>query len=108
MSEALVDLTGGLAERWSLGDGGTEEEQRAGQDSDRVKRRRLDLNRLQPVRDGCALSCSTHSSPGGQESAFFSLGIQTLIQTLLLAQFRAQCPQDILLVLTLLCRVLSG
>ncbi|XP_071782996.2 calpain-10 [Centroberyx gerrardi] len=65
VSEALVDLTGGLAECWSLGDGGAEEEQGTEQDSDRVRRRRLDLNLLDPVKDGCALSCSTHSSPGG-------------------------------------------
>ncbi|KAM4605520.1 calpain-10 [Polymixia lowei] len=65
VSEALVDLTGGLAERWSLGDGEPEEEQGAGRDSDRVRRRRLDLNLLQSVRRGCALSCSTHSTPGG-------------------------------------------
>ncbi|KAM3865949.1 calpain-10 [Diretmus argenteus] len=62
VSDALVDLTGGLAERWTLGDGGPEEEQGAGQDSDRVRRRKLDLNLL---KDGCALSCSTHSSPAG-------------------------------------------
>ncbi|XP_039999678.1 calpain-10 isoform X2 [Xiphias gladius] len=65
VSEALVDLTGGLAEHWSLGDLGSEEEQRPEQDSDQVRRRRLDLNLLYPVRDDCALSCSTQSSPGG-------------------------------------------
>ncbi|XP_076001169.1 calpain-10 isoform X2 [Genypterus blacodes] len=63
VSEALVDLTGGLSERWNLGDAGSEEEPRTEQDSDRV--RRLDLNLLYPMKDGCALSCSTHSSPGG-------------------------------------------
>ncbi|TKS79930.1 Calpain-10 [Collichthys lucidus] len=65
VSEALVDLTGGLAERWSLGDFGSEEEQRPEQDSDQVRRRRLDLSLLYPVKDQCAISCSTHSSPGG-------------------------------------------
>ncbi|XP_023261718.1 calpain-10 [Seriola lalandi dorsalis] len=65
VSEALVDLTGGLAEHWSLGDLGSEEEQRPEQDSDQVRRRRLDLNLLYPVKQECALSCSTHSSPGG-------------------------------------------
>ncbi|XP_005920503.1 calpain-10 [Haplochromis burtoni] len=65
VSEALVDLTGGLAERWSLGDFGSEEEQQTAQDSDQVRRRRLDLNLLDPVKDDCALSCSTHSTPGG-------------------------------------------
>ncbi|KAA8587307.1 hypothetical protein FQN60_016169 [Etheostoma spectabile] len=63
VSEALVDLTGGVAERWSLGE--SEEEQRLERDSDQVRRRRLDLNLLYPVKDECALSCSTHSSPGG-------------------------------------------
>ncbi|XP_040912114.1 calpain-10 [Toxotes jaculatrix] len=65
VSEALVDLTGGLAELWSLGDFGSDEEQRPEQDSDQVRRRRLDLNLLDPVKDDCVLSCSTHSSPGG-------------------------------------------
>lgn len=72
VSEALVDLTGGLAERWNLGDPKSEEEQRTEQDSDRVRRRRLDLNLLYPVKDGCALSCSTHSSPGGHCSVFLT------------------------------------
>lgn len=66
-----MDLTGGLAERWSLGDFGSEEEQRPEQDSDQVRRRRLDLNLLYPVKDECAISCSTHSSPGGQEKKSF-------------------------------------
>lgn len=68
VSEALVDLTGGLAERWSLGDFGSEEEQQTAQDSDQVRKRRLDLNLLDPVKDDCVLSCSTHSTPGGQKS----------------------------------------
>ncbi|XP_049889534.1 calpain-10 [Epinephelus moara] len=63
VSEALVDLTGGLAERWSLGE--SEDEQRPEQDSDQVRRRGLDLNLLYPVKDECAVSCSTHSTPGG-------------------------------------------
>lgn len=78
MSEALVDLTGGLAERWSLGDFGSEEEQRPEQDSDQVRRRRLDLNLLYPVKDQCAISCSTHSSPGGQKKEAF-LQIQVVL-----------------------------
>lgn len=60
-----MDLTGGLVERWSLGDFGSEEEQRPEQDSDQVRRRRLDLNLLHLVKDQCAVSCSTQSSPGG-------------------------------------------
>ncbi|KAM9323625.1 calpain-10 isoform 1-T5 [Pholidichthys leucotaenia] len=64
VSEAVVDLTGGLAERWSLGD--SEEEHEGGaQDSNRVRRRRLDLNLLDPVRNDCTLSCSTHRTPAG-------------------------------------------
>ncbi|KAG7526465.1 calpain-10 [Solea senegalensis] len=59
VSEALVDLTGSLAEHWSLGDFGSE------QDCEQVKRKRLDLNLLCNVKDECVLSCSTHSSPGG-------------------------------------------
>ncbi|XP_019963950.2 calpain-10 isoform X2 [Paralichthys olivaceus] len=65
VSEALVDLTGGLAEHWSLGDFGSEEEQRSEWDSEQVRRRRLDLNLLYPVKDDCVLSCSMNSSPGG-------------------------------------------
>ncbi|CAK6952485.1 calpain-10 [Scomber scombrus] len=65
VSEALVDLTGGLAERWSLANVESEEEQRPEQDSDQGRRRRLDLNLLYPVKDDCTLSCSTHSSHGG-------------------------------------------
>lgn len=68
VSEALVDLSGGLAERWSLGDYGSEMGQKAEQDSHEVRRRRLDLKHLSPVKDQCAVSCSTHSSPGGQEA----------------------------------------
>ncbi|XP_068427781.1 calpain-10 [Clinocottus analis] len=63
VSEALVDFTGGLAERWSLGE--AEEEQRPGQDSDRVRGRSLDLKLLRPVKDECAVSCSTRSSREG-------------------------------------------
>ncbi|CAG5896779.1 unnamed protein product [Menidia menidia] len=65
VSEALVDLTGGLAERWSLGDVGPEEEQQAEQDSDQMRRKKLNLSLLRPVKDDCALSCSTHSTPAG-------------------------------------------
>ncbi|XP_034146145.1 calpain-10 isoform X3 [Esox lucius] len=65
VSEALVDLTGGLAESWSLRDCGTEEDQCQGSpDSDRVSRR-LDLDLLQEVREGCSVSCSVSSTPGG-------------------------------------------
>ncbi|XP_016897670.1 eukaryotic translation initiation factor 4E type 2 isoform X3 [Cynoglossus semilaevis] len=65
VSEALVDLTGGLAEHWSLGDLSLDEGQMADRDSEQIRRRRLDLNRLNHVKDNCLLSCSTNSSPGG-------------------------------------------
>lgn len=71
VSEALVDLTGGLAERWSLQDFESEEEQKPEQDSDQVRRRRLDLSLLCPVTDECAISCATHSLPGGQKKRVF-------------------------------------
>lgn len=58
VSEALVDLTGGVAERWSLGDSGSDEESQL--DTDRV-RRRLGHNLLKSVKDNCVLSCSTNS-----------------------------------------------
>lgn len=62
-----MDLTGGLAECWRVGDCGPEVEQRPEQDFHQVRRRRLDLNHLSSVKDQCAVSCSTHSSLGGQE-----------------------------------------
>ncbi|XP_012730137.2 calpain-10 [Fundulus heteroclitus] len=66
VSEALVDLTGGVAERWSLGEFGSEEEERRAEwDSDDARRKKLDLNLLRRVRGECALSCSTRSTPGG-------------------------------------------
>ncbi|XP_067109670.1 calpain-10 [Osmerus mordax] len=67
VSEALVDLTGGLAERWNLEHAGKEEDQDGGQGSDRVRgsTRKLDLDFLQAVREGCSVSCSTHSAPTG-------------------------------------------
>ncbi|KAJ8011591.1 hypothetical protein DPEC_G00059840 [Dallia pectoralis] len=77
VSEALVDLTGGLAESWSLGDCGTEEDQsHVSPDSDRVKRR-LDLDLLQGVKEGCSVSCSVYSSPGGdsQLGQFHALSV---------------------------------
>lgn len=70
VSEALVDVTGGLAERWSLGHSGMEVEQRPEQDGYQVTRRRLDLKHLSSLKDQCAISCSTHRSAGGQEALF--------------------------------------
>lgn len=66
VSEALVDLTGGVAERWSLREIGSQEGKlRAEQDSDEVMRKKLDLNLLCRVQEECALSCSTRSPSGG-------------------------------------------
>lgn len=62
-----MDVTGGLAECWSLGDSASEVEQRPEEDSDQVRRRGFDLNRLSSLKDQCAVSCSTHRSAGGQE-----------------------------------------
>lgn len=65
VSEALVDLTGSLAERWNLRDFGSEEEQKNQQNSDLVRRRRLDLNLLNSVKKNCMLSCSTNNPTAG-------------------------------------------
>ncbi|MED6282972.1 hypothetical protein CHARACLAT_003929 [Characodon lateralis] len=66
VSEALVDLTGGVAERWNLmGFGLKKEERRVEQDSDKVIRKKLDLNLLCCVKEECALSCATHNTPIG-------------------------------------------
>ena len=82
VSEALVDLTGGLAERWSLVHAGKEEDQDGGQVNDWVRgsTRKLDLDLLQAVREGCSVSCSTHSAPTGEEGKFsFALCIKNNI-----------------------------
>lgn len=62
VSDALVDLTGGLAERWSLKDSWKEENQHGEKHKPKKK---LDLSSLQGVRDRGTVSCSVHSSPGG-------------------------------------------
>ncbi|KAL0966466.1 hypothetical protein UPYG_G00295610 [Umbra pygmaea] len=65
VSEAMVDLTGGLAESWGLGDCGREEDPGQGSpDSDR--RRRMDGALLQELREGCSVSCSVNSTPRGR------------------------------------------
>ncbi|XP_036410374.1 calpain-10 [Megalops cyprinoides] len=64
VSEALVDLTGGLAERWSLKDSGKEEDQYG---ENGKPKRKLDLSSLQEVRDRGTVSCSMHSSSGGAQ-----------------------------------------
>lgn len=63
-----MDLTGGLAERWSLKHCGSDEKQREQQDNDHVRKRWLDLRLLHSVRNHCALSCSTNDNPEGPKS----------------------------------------
>ncbi|XP_057714308.1 calpain-10 isoform X2 [Corythoichthys intestinalis] len=66
VSEALVDLTGGLAESWSLSDFGSEDKLDTPEENYKQRRRkRLDLDTIYPLRTTCALSCSTQSIPGG-------------------------------------------
>ncbi|KAJ8270190.1 hypothetical protein GJAV_G00111380 [Gymnothorax javanicus] len=62
VSDALVDLTGGLAERWSLKNSGKEESVLA---ENLKPKKKLDLGSLQGVRHRGTVSCSVHSSPGG-------------------------------------------
>ncbi|XP_072297473.1 calpain-10 [Eucyclogobius newberryi] len=68
VSEALVDLTGGLAEHWSLGSFETEGDDDKQQDTDRV-RRRPGRNLVKMVKDNCILSCSTNSRPAVEEAS---------------------------------------
>ncbi|MBN3280774.1 CAN10 protein, partial [Polyodon spathula] len=63
VAEALVDLTGGLAERWSLKDCSKEKEEWVNGNS--LVPEKLALDSLVDVKDGCVMSCSVHSSPGG-------------------------------------------
>lgn len=60
VSEAFVDLTGGLAERWSLGSFECEEE-KINHDMSLVRRRPSGCSLVKSVKDNCILSCSTHS-----------------------------------------------
>ncbi|KAL4660152.1 calpain-10-like isoform X1 [Arapaima gigas] len=62
VAEALVDLTGGLAERWSLSNSINIEEQHGAMDKGR---RRFDLKSLQAVKDLCAVSGSVYNALGG-------------------------------------------
>ncbi|XP_077581342.1 calpain-10 isoform X2 [Stigmatopora nigra] len=59
VSEALVDLTGGLAECWSLSDHGSEDKH------NQRRMKKLDLDMIYPLRSTCALSCSTQNILGG-------------------------------------------
>ncbi|XP_077370295.1 calpain-10 [Festucalex cinctus] len=66
VSEALVDLTGGLAECWSLSHFGSDGEQRTPKENrNQAARKTLQLDIIDPLRATCALSCSTQSIPGG-------------------------------------------
>lgn len=99
VSEALVDLTGGLAERWTLGDCGSEEKQRAQQDNGQVRKRWLDLQHLRSVRNHCALSCSTNDSPEGQWTyfnmqVFFSFSFVFLLHLMTCVTITGACEPD--------------
>ncbi|XP_051943160.1 calpain-10 isoform X2 [Hippocampus zosterae] len=66
VSEAIVDLTGGLAECWSLSHFGSEEEEEEEEHHHNgATRKRLKLDFICTLRATCALSCSTQSIPGG-------------------------------------------
>uniref|UniRef100_A0A8C8DDL4 Calpain 10 n=1 Tax=Oryzias sinensis TaxID=183150 RepID=A0A8C8DDL4_9TELE len=66
VSEALVELTGTVAEQWSLGSAdGSDEEPRSDQDSDQKRRKRFNLRLLKSVQDDCFLTCSTHNTSEG-------------------------------------------
>ncbi|XP_015216845.2 calpain-10 isoform X1 [Lepisosteus oculatus] len=62
VAEALVDVSGGLAERWSLKEVGKELRQ---QGEDDIVQKKFSLSSLLGVGDRCVMSCSVHSSPGG-------------------------------------------
>lgn len=78
VDEALVDLSGGVAERWSLRlseEAGEEVEEEQGEEEEKEKkggtpppaRRSKELKLPQAVREGCAISCSLHNSTGGEK-----------------------------------------
>lgn len=65
VADALVDLTGGLAERWSLKDPGrSTERERAGKVLEKAVFRRL-MN----LKEKCVMSCSVFSSRQGKHAA---------------------------------------
>lgn len=68
VSEALVDLTGGLAERWCLGTFGSEEK-KVKHSTDLVQRKPSGCSLVKSVKDNCLLSCSTQSSTTVEETS---------------------------------------
>ncbi|KAK7945702.1 hypothetical protein WMY93_001430 [Mugilogobius chulae] len=68
VSEALVDLTGGLAEHWSLRSFETEEENDKQQDTNLARRRSV-CSIVKLVKDNCILSCSTNSRATVEETS---------------------------------------
>ncbi|XP_063049058.1 calpain-10 [Engraulis encrasicolus] len=74
VSEALVDLSGGVAERWSLPSSGeeeeeeveVEEEEKRGDAPPARRRRRRELRLSEAVREACAVSCSFHRGAPGE------------------------------------------
>ncbi|XP_028328241.1 calpain-10 isoform X2 [Gouania willdenowi] len=77
VSEALVDLTGGLAERWSLAEFTSEQELLVEQDGDHIRRIRPDLSCLYAVKEDCALSCSTLTATeaAGEQVSYHALTV---------------------------------
>uniref|UniRef100_A0AAV2JT46 Calpain catalytic domain-containing protein n=1 Tax=Knipowitschia caucasica TaxID=637954 RepID=A0AAV2JT46_KNICA len=67
VSEALVDLTGGLAEHWSLRSLGNDEDHSKEQKTDLV-RRKSGRALVKLVKDNCLLACSTNSRPAEEAS----------------------------------------
>ncbi|XP_061835730.1 calpain-10 [Nerophis lumbriciformis] len=68
VSEALVDLTGGLAESWTLSGISSEEEEKPEESHSQARMsRKLDLDLMYPMRAFCVLCCSTQHILGGGE-----------------------------------------
>ncbi|KAL2097053.1 hypothetical protein ACEWY4_006260 [Coilia grayii] len=70
VSEALVDLSGGVAERWSLQPSGEAEEEEEVKeergDPPPAARKRKELRLSEAMREGCAISCSLHRGMGAE------------------------------------------
>ncbi|XP_054622436.1 calpain-10 isoform X2 [Dunckerocampus dactyliophorus] len=66
VSEALVDLTGGLAECWILSDVGSEVDRKPEESQNQARTsKRRDLDLIYTMRASCTLSCSTQNIFGG-------------------------------------------
>lgn len=61
-----MELTGTVAEQWSVGSAdGSDEEPPSDQDCDQKRRKRFNLRLLKSVQDDCFLTCSTHNTSEG-------------------------------------------